>query len=209
MTDEPENLPLEFRLRLDAAKARVAAARSAGDKLALANALKELGNIERRPPQLIEDANKTFAEAAELCQELNMPLEAAWAIRHIGINQEYAERLIEAEACYDESLDLFRGHASENSLNYANTVRYPAVIKNRLGKREESRMLWEEALQRYDDVGVPAGVAEAAAWLSIFAIERDDMPTALEWFERAETAAAAASDPDTDKFIAEVRLRLD
>ena len=49
--DEPRNLPLEFKLKVSAAKLLVSAARASGNKLALANALKELGNIERRPPQ--------------------------------------------------------------------------------------------------------------------------------------------------------------
>ena len=91
-----------------------------------------------------------------------MPLEAAWVIRHIGINHEYAERLTDAEKYYDESLALFRKHASDNDNNYANTVRYPAVIKNRVGKRDESTALWEEAVRRYDEMDQPLGVAEGA-----------------------------------------------
>ena len=159
MTDGPVNMPLEFKLRLDAAKTRVSAARASGDELALANALKDLGSIERRPPSMRETANETYAEAAALYRQLEMPLEAAWTMRHIGINHEYAERLTEAEKYYDESLALFRKHASDSDDNYANTVRYPAVIKNRLGKREESTTLWEEAVRRYHDMGQPLGVA--------------------------------------------------
>ena len=208
MTDEPRNLPLEFKMRLNAARALVSAARLSGSKLALAGALKELGNIERRPPFMQDTANRTFAEAAELYRELKMPLEAAWVIRHIGINHEYAERLTEAEACYDESLALFRAHADENDNNYANTVRYPAVIKNRVDKRDESTALWEEAVRRYDAMNQPLGVAEGAAWLTIFAIENGDLALARQWFARAEAAAAAAKDAGTDKWVDEVRSRL-
>src|SRR5688572_18297793 len=146
MSNEHGNMPLEFKLRLNAAKALVSVARASGNKLALANALKEQGNLERRPPFMRDAANETYTSAAELYRELGMPLEAAWVIRHIGINHEYAERLAEAEARYDESLALFRQHAGDNTLNYANTVRYPAVIKNRLGKRDESRKLWGRSL---------------------------------------------------------------
>ncbi|HVF46938.1 MAG TPA: hypothetical protein VNA17_05165 [Pyrinomonadaceae bacterium] len=211
MTDELQKLPLEFKLRLSAAQARVATARLVGDKQALANALKELGNIERRPPFMRETANRTFAEASALYKELEMPLEAAWVVRHIGINHEYAERLTDAEASYDEALDLFRLHATSNSLDYANAVRYPAVIKNRLGKREESARLWEEAHDRYREIGpngLGEGVAEAAAWLTIFAIEKGDPELAQKWFKRANEASAASADPDTHKFIAEVRQRM-
>lgn len=195
-------------LRLTAAKLLVANARASGDKLALAKQLKELGNIERRPPQLREDSNRTFAEAADLYFELEMPLEAAWVIRHIGINHEYANRLEKAERCYDESLEIFRKYATDNDPSYANTVRYPAVIKNRVGKRNESKILWEEAVRRYDAVQEPLGVAEGAAWLTLFAIEKGDLERAREWFDTAESAAEKARDPDTDKWIAKVRTKL-
>ncbi len=208
MTNEPGNMPLEFKLRIGAAKLLVSTARASASKLALANALKELGNIERRPQHLQEDANRTYAEAVGLYLELEMPLEAAWVIRHIGLNHEYAERLTDAEKCYDDSLALFRRHASAGDNNYANTVRYPAVIKNRVGKRDESTALWEEAVRRYDEMDQPLGVAEGTAWLTIFAIEKDDLALAREWFGKAEAAASAARDEDTDKWIAEVRARL-
>ena len=209
MTDGPDNLPLEFKLRLNAAKLLVSAARASGDELALANALKELGNIQRRPPFMRDAANETYAEAVELYRKLGVPLEEAWVKRHIGINHEYAERLTEAEKYYDESLALFREHAGDNTLNYANTVRYPAVIKNRVGKRDESRALWEETVRRYENIDAPVGVAEGAAWLTIFAIEKRDPALAKEWFAKAEAAACAANDPDTDRFVAEVRTRMD
>jgi tetratricopeptide (TPR) repeat protein len=202
------NVPFEFRVRLNAANLLVKAARAAGGRLALATALKDRGNIQRRVPQLRDDANRTYAEAAELYQELKMPLEAAWVIRHIGINHEYAERLKEAEEYYDQSLALFRQHASDDDRNYANTVRYPAVIKNRIGKRDESTALWEEAVRRYSEMNQPLGVAEGAAWLAIFASEKGDGPLARKWLEKAESAAAKARDEDTDKWVAEVQERL-
>ncbi len=208
MTNGQENLPPEFMLRHAAAKMVVSASRASGDKLALANALKKLGNIERRPPQLRDDANRTFAEAAALYREIGLPLEAAWVLRHIGINHEYADDLTGAEKYYDESLGLFRQHAGEKDNNYANTLRYPAVIKNRIGKRDESTALWEEAVRRYDAMNEPLGVAEGAAWLAVFALERGDGALAHEWLAKAERAANAANDKDTDTWIAEVRARL-
>ncbi len=208
MTDDYSNMAFEFQERLKTARQEVADARAGNDKLALAKALKRLGNIERRPPFLRETANKTYAEVADLFRELKLPLEEAWVLRHIGINHEYAERFPEAEEYYDASLDLFRRHATANSLDYANTVRYPAVIKNRVGKRDESTRLWEEAVERYDQIGAPVGTAEAAAWLTIFAVEKGDLPRASEWFAKAAAAASLANDPDTVKFIAEVKEKL-
>jgi tetratricopeptide (TPR) repeat protein len=211
MSDDHSKMPLEFRLRLAAARQEVADARAANDKVRLAHALKQLGSIERRPPFMFEVAIRTFTEAAELYSELAMPLDQAWCIRHIGIIREYQERLEDAENSYDEALALYREHAVGNSLDYANAVRYPAVIKNRLGKREESTELWEEAHDRYRQVGpggLGEGVAEAAAWLTIFAIEAGDRELANSWFARASEASSASGDPDTHKFVAEVKDRL-
>lgn len=198
----------EFRGRVEAARSEVAKARSVGIKRVLVSALKQLANIERRIPAFREAANRTYAEVVEIYRELDEPLELAWALRHIGINQEYDERLTEAEQYYDESLKLFRKYATENSMNYANTVRYPAVVKNRLGKRAESKELWEEAFKRYGQLEEPVPVAEAAAWLTIFALDEQDQATALRWFAHAESAAESANDSDTDKFVNEVRARL-
>jgi tetratricopeptide (TPR) repeat protein len=138
-----------------------------------------------------------------------MPLEESWVKRHIGLNHEYAEKLDDAERYYDAALSLYRKHANENTLDYANTVRYPAVIKNRVGKRDESTRLWEEACQRYEDVGIVEGVAEAAAHLTIFALENGDLPLAKKWFVKARASSEASSDPDTHKFIAEVGAKFD
>ena len=41
-----------------------------------------------------------------------------------------------------------------------------------------------------------------------FAIEKADLRLAREWFAKAEAAATASRDEDTDKWIAEVRARL-
>ena len=54
----------------------------------------------------------------------------------------------------------------------------------------------------------PAGVAEGAAWLTIYAIENGKLALAHEWFAKAEAAAAKARDEGTDKWINEVKARL-
>jgi ankyrin repeat protein len=201
----------EFHKRLSDAKKEVSNAESQSDKRAIADALKALGNILRRPPFLREQANAVYERAAKIYKELGLPLEEAWVKRHTGINHEYAERLEEAEKFYDEALSLYREH-SAGDLNYANAVRYPAVIKNRLGKREESRELWEEACHRYENIhehGLGEGVAEASAWLTIFAIEKGDLTLADQWFAKANEASSRSNDPDTHKFINEVRERLE
>jgi ankyrin repeat protein len=199
----------EFHRRISEAKRDVSNAESNSDKKRLADSLKSLGNILRQLPFLRDEANEAYSRAAELYHQLKLPLEEAWVKRHIGINHEYAERLHEAERYYDEALSIYRVNAKEDSLDYANTVRYPAVIKNRLGMREESRALWEEAAKRYEDVSMPVGVAEAAAWLTIFAIEAGNLELARSWFAKASDAADRANDGDTFEFIGKVSGRLE
>jgi tetratricopeptide (TPR) repeat protein len=207
METEISKLPQEFRDRLEAARQDVAAARASGDRAELARALTRLGNIERRPPLLREVALKTYTEAVRIYRELEMPLETGWSIRHIGIIQEDADRLDEAERSYDEALALYRKHETAQTLDYANAVRYVAVIKARIGKREEAAQLWEEAARRYDEIDTPVGVAEAADHLTLFALDEGDLRLAREWFATAETAASAADDGDTYTFISEVKAR--
>ena len=202
----------EFYKRVSDAKQGVADAESGGNKRTIADSLKALGNILRRPPFLRDAADEAYTRAAELYHELSLPLEEAWVKRHIGINHEYAGRLAAAETYYDEALALYRKYSTDDDLNYANAVRYPAVIKGRLGKAEESARLWEEAHDRYRKLGpdgLGEGVAEAAAHLTLLALDDGNADLALKWFARASAASEASSDPDTHKLIAEVKARLE
>lgn len=202
----------DFIERRKAAREVVATAESSGDKKQLADALKQLANILRRPPFGRDEANEVYGRAAALYEELGLHLEEAWCRRHIGINHEYAGRLGEAERLYDEALVLYREHSRDDDLNYANAVRYVAVIRERLGKKQESAKLWEEAYERYSKVGggtIAEGIAEAAAWLTIIAIEAKDLDRARDWFARAQDASSRSTDPDTHKFVDEARQRLE
>ncbi|MBK9154635.1 MAG: ankyrin repeat domain-containing protein [Chloracidobacterium sp.] len=196
--------------KIEAARTEVANAEASDSKAALAASLKALGGLLRRLPFMRTGSNDAYERAASLYCELGLPLDEAWVKRHIGINHEYAGRLEDAERMYDEALALYRQHATDETLDYANAVRYPAVVKNRLGKRDESAKLWEEAHDRYVKIGpggLGEGVAEAAAWLTIFALDKNDLELARKWFEQARKASSASDDPETHKFIAEVEAR--
>lgn len=136
------------------------------------------------------------------------PLKHAHAIRHLGIEHENTGRLVLAERHYDQVLALYREHSRQDDLDYANAVRYPAVIKERLGKDEESIALWEEAYDRYVGVGIVEGVAEAAARLAILNHRKGEIEKGREWFAKAKVASEASSDPDTHKFISEVNAKI-
>jgi len=144
-----------------------------------------------------------------LGDQFNDPLKRAHAIRHLGIASENAGRLEEAEKYYDKALALYREHETDETLDYANAVRYPAAIKNRLGKRAESEALWREAMDRYENVGIADGIVEGKLHLAHFAIDRGDLSEARNWFEQADAAAARSDDPDKHKFVAEVKARLE
>ena len=197
-----------FEKRLAAAEAKVAKVRLSGEKRALADALRELGNIQRRPPELREAANRSYAESAELYRELGSPLDRAWVIRHIGIDHEYAGRLTEAEHAYEEALDLYRENSKIDDLDYANAVRYAAVIKDRLEKCSDAETLWEEAVSRYEALGIIEGVAEGTGHLTLFAMKKGDLKQAEVWFARAKAASSQSNDHDTHKFIDEVTQKL-
>lgn len=199
----------EFHEKLEAVVGRVTAARATDAASDLADALRDVGNIQRRYPPLRDAANAAYAEAADIYLGLDRPLDAAWVMRHIGINHEYAERLDEAERSYDGALALYREFATPDDPNYANAVRYPAVIKNRLGKRDESEALWREAVDRYEQLGIVDGVVEGNLHLVNFAIDRADISEAIATFEKAKTAAEGSGDSGTHQFVAEVGERIE
>ena len=198
----------EFHARLRSEESKVADAEKDGNKLAIANALKGLGDIARRPPFTRGAANIAYSRAASLYRELGLPLEEAWVKRHIGINLEYAGKLEEAEQYYDEALALYRENAVDDTLDYANTVRYPAVIKARLGKHEEAKLLWDEAGRRYDEVGIIEGVIECQARLAEIAIMTGDLKAARESIDRVENVVARTQDVETLTLINEIKMKI-
>jgi tetratricopeptide (TPR) repeat protein len=198
----------EFRLRLEAAEAAVAAARESDHERQLADALRALGNIQRRAPEMRDDANLSYTEAIDIYHKLGLPLDEAWVTRHIGINHEHAGRLTDAESSYEKALGLYRAHSKTDDLDYANSVRYLAVIKDRRGKRDEAYQLWQEAVDRYGKGGIVEGIAEGTAHLTLLALDNGDIDRAAAWFEQAEAASQASKNPATQKLIGEVRDRM-
>ena len=199
---------LGFRWRRSELEDAATDARKLQDRTELASTLRTLGELERRTPFTQGAALKHYEEEVAIFRELNDPLKLAHTIRHLGLAHEDAGRLEEAEQYYDEALALYREHETADTLDYANAVRYPAVIKNRLGKAEESAKLWEEAHDRYAHVGIVDGVAESAGRLTLFALEKGDATLARDWFAKASEASEASSDQETHKFIAGVGAKL-
>ena len=141
----------------------VAICRDAGADPELAIALGKLGHVEQDAGRH-EAACACYEEAVAVARTVGEPLRLAHAVRHLGDVHRQARRLAEAEACYQEALSLYvhREAGVAATLDYANTVRPMAMLKEELGRVEEARALWRRARDLYRVVGIEAGVAECA-----------------------------------------------
>jgi tetratricopeptide (TPR) repeat protein len=136
----------------------------------LAQALRELGEVERRFPP--DAARRYYEEAVSILRELNEPLGLAHTLRHLGDVFYETGDAVHAEPCFYEALAIYRSHKTPQ-LELANAIRSLAVLKSAAGESEEACRLWTEARDLYELTGVQAGVAESNARLAILA-KRDE-----------------------------------
>jgi tetratricopeptide (TPR) repeat protein len=139
--------------------------RQTDDRVKLAMALRELGEMERRLNNGAA-ARQHYEEAVALYRGTGDALRLAHTVRHLGDVHHDAGREELAEPCYREALHLYRSHNEARPLDLANAIRSMAVLKGEAGEAGESRLLWEEARDLYAAVKVPAGVAECSARLA-------------------------------------------
>jgi tetratricopeptide (TPR) repeat protein len=136
--------------------------RQAGARAELAQALKELGEVERHLPDG-DGGRRHYEESVAIWRELDDPIRLAHTVRHLGDVHRAGGRPALAEPCYHEALALYRGSQETRPLDLANAIRSLAVLKEEAGERVEAGLLWEEAHDLYTALGVTAGVAESAA----------------------------------------------
>jgi tetratricopeptide (TPR) repeat protein len=132
----------------------------------LVGALKGLAQIERDEGHP-DAAGPLYQEAIQICRGLDDPLLLAHTVRHLGDVLQDVGHLAEAEACYDEALELYRAHPAPPTLDLANAVRPLAILKESTGELDVARRLWEEARSLYELAGVRAGVDESTTRLAI------------------------------------------
>ena len=125
---------------------------------ALSDARRELGRDD--------EALKLYEEAVAVCRDVGDPLLLAHTIRHLGQLHHDAARVEDAERCYREALELYRGHESAPPLDVANAVRPLAILKDDAGEIEAATRLWQEARDLYETSGVQAGVDECSERLA-------------------------------------------
>jgi len=119
------------------------------------------------------------------------------------------KNLTSARPCYIEAVDLYRKHGQSQPLNFANAIRSYAIYKEESGEIEESINLWQEAHDLYLIVDIPEGNAECSGHLSLLYKKSNDIQQSLNWFEKAETAANKSNDPETHKFILDVKKKIE
>ena len=107
-----------------------------------------------------------YTIAVGLARAGNDSLVLAHRLRHLGDAYRRLGRAALAEPCYREALSIYRQHQGAKLLDVANALRGFAILEERVGARDESRRLWQEAHDLYVRLDVPAGVAESAARLA-------------------------------------------
>ena len=143
----------------------VRSAAEEGDRPSLAEALSGLGQAERGIGNL-EAARHHYAGAAVLYRQIGPPERLAYAIRHEADILREACLPAEAEPLYLEAEGIYRQQGEVAALDLANTLRGLALVNESLGRRDASRLLFEQARELYAKCNVEAGVAECNKKLS-------------------------------------------
>ncbi|MXW02683.1 MAG: tetratricopeptide repeat protein [Holophagales bacterium] len=159
LTADPAESEETGRLVREQLREAVALCRGAGADRELATALRRLGHAEQDAGRN-DVAVARYEEAVAAARRAGDPLLLAHAIRHVGDAHRSAQRLAEAAACYDEALALYAEHPDPPTLDYANTIRPMAILKEALGETDEARLLWQRARTLYAAVHIIAGVTE-------------------------------------------------
>ena len=132
---------------------------SSKDRLALAEALAGLGQIERDLGE-VDAALLHYREAEAVYQQLDEPLRYAHTVRHIADLLRGSWQFGAAAAPYREALEVYRGHPETPPLDLANAIRGYALLQEEIGEKQEAIAMWREARELYAQVCVQAGVDE-------------------------------------------------
>jgi len=124
-----------------------------------ANELRALGESARRRRDLAV-AREYYEEAAELLRNSTDQMRFAHTVRHLGDVYAELHNWSNAESCFVEALNIYRGQPSSRLLDFANAIRGYAVLKDKSGRADESRELWAEAGRMYQALGILDGVKE-------------------------------------------------
>ncbi|MBA2707770.1 MAG: tetratricopeptide repeat protein [Gemmatimonadaceae bacterium] len=179
-----------------------------GRKAELGEALRELGELERRLPDT-DAPRRHYEESVAVLRDAGDTLKLAHSIRHLGDVHYDAGRVDLAEPCYHEALSIYRGNSDARPLDLANAIRSLAVLKADAGEIEDANRLWREAYHLYVEVNVLTGVTESAIRIALLARTQGDSEKAREWARRGSVAADASGDGERVRQIREIRASID
>jgi tetratricopeptide (TPR) repeat protein len=144
--------------------------RQSNDRVSLAQALRDLGELERSVPET-DGGVAAYREAVEILRADERGLKLAHTVRHLGDIYRHAEKLDDAEQCYAEALQIYRAHPEVSPLELANALRGTAFLKEKMAQRDAAAALWREARTLYEAAGIAAGVEEASRRVKFLTVE--------------------------------------
>jgi transcriptional regulator with XRE-family HTH domain len=168
-------------------QAALEAARSAGDVLAEAGALTDLGTLQLDTADA-DAAIASHQHALELHRRLGNQLGEANALNHLADAQRITRDFENAEANHTSALILHRGLG--NKLGEANALRGLGVVAQAAGDFPRATDRYEEALRLFRELGNPAGEARLLNHLGRLMRATADEAAAYAYFEEALAIAA-------------------
>jgi len=147
------------------AKKAIDLLRQEGNPLALAEALRRLGEIERSLPGT-DGGVAAYEEAVALFRQQGEELKLAHTVRHLGDIQLHAGYVERAAQSYEMALGFYRRHPEAPPLDLANALRGMALLKEATGETQIAIALWQEATIIYESTNVTQGAEEGARRLS-------------------------------------------
>lgn len=120
--------------------------RSSNASVALAYALRALGEVERGIDES-DGGVAAYEESVAILRGEKLPLKLAHTVRHLADIYRHLGEKDRAERCYDEALAIYRSHPETAPLDLANALRGVAILKC-----DESH--WAEAKRIYDAHGI-------------------------------------------------------
>ena len=181
--------------------AAVKICRESGPGKALAVALRQLGEAERRLGNPA-GALRSYEEAIALMREDVEPLVLAHTMRHLGDVHQEQGAPDRARPCYEEALAIYRSDEQSHPMNLANAIRALAVYLYDADELQCSAPLWEEARITYRSFGVHEGVVECSVRLARITRHQGDDALAREQLAEAQTAAKKSGDDESLAYVA-------
>lgn len=133
--------------------------REDNDPLVLAQALRDLGEIER----LLADTDggiAAYEQAVAIFRQQGAELRLAHTIRHLADIQRKGHLLDDANRNYQIAVDLYRKHPDASTLDVANALRGQALLKEARGETGQAIALWSEATTLYRQADISNAVEE-------------------------------------------------